>query len=65
MAYYKLRYVPNNLTFVVTGDVDAQKVRSQQEALKDYRASRLSPCPLRPNRSRLAAEKLMRNFLLN
>lgn len=31
MAYYKARYVPNNLTFVVVGDVDAQKIRKQLE----------------------------------
>jgi zinc protease len=44
MAYYKLRYVPNNLTFVVTGDVDAQKVRSQlEEALKDYPRQPVEP----------------------
>jgi zinc protease len=29
MQYYKSRYVPNNLTFVVVGDVDAEKVRQQ------------------------------------
>src|SRR2546426_1619119 len=29
MQYYKTRYVPNNLTFVVAGDVDAEKVRQQ------------------------------------
>jgi zinc protease len=29
MAYYKARYVPNNLTFVVTGDVDGEKVHAQ------------------------------------
>ena len=29
MEYYKARYVPNNLTFVVVGDVDAQEVREQ------------------------------------
>src|SRR6266699_593405 len=29
MQYYKTRYVPNNLTFLVVGDVDAQKVRQQ------------------------------------
>jgi len=29
MAYYKARYVPNNMTFVVVGDVDAQAVREQ------------------------------------
>src|SRR5438046_3413889 len=29
MQYYKTRYVPNNLTFVVVGDVNAEKVRQQ------------------------------------
>ena len=29
MAYYKARYVPNNLFFVVTGDVDATAVHDQ------------------------------------
>jgi len=29
LRYYKSRYVPNNLTFVVTGDVDAMKVRDE------------------------------------
>jgi zinc protease len=29
MQYYKSRYVPNNLTFVVVGDVDAEKIRQQ------------------------------------
>ena len=29
LQYYKSRYVPNNLTFVVTGDVDAQKIRDE------------------------------------
>ena len=33
MAYYKARYVPNNLFFVVTGDVDAQAVHDQLAAL--------------------------------
>ncbi len=27
--YYKARYVPNNLTFVVTGDVDAEKIHAE------------------------------------
>jgi zinc protease len=29
MKYYKERYVPNNLVFVVTGDIDSKKVREQ------------------------------------
>ena len=29
MGYYKTRYVPNNLTFVVVGDVDATAIYSQ------------------------------------
>ncbi len=29
LRYYKARYVPNNLTFVVTGDVDALKIRDE------------------------------------
>ncbi len=29
MEYYRARYVPNNIFFVVTGDVDAEQVRAQ------------------------------------
>src|SRR5213079_812536 len=29
MDYYKTRYVPNNLTFVVVGDVDGERVQQQ------------------------------------
>ena len=29
MAYYKARYVPNNLFFVVAGDIDADKVHER------------------------------------
>src|SRR5205823_2146886 len=28
-AYYKERYVPNNLFFVIVGDVDAEKIHGQ------------------------------------
>lgn len=31
MEYYKARYVPNNLFFVIVGDVDAEKVHKQLE----------------------------------
>ena len=44
MRYYKARYVPNNLTFIVVGDVDAEAVYQQLGVLfKDYPAKSLKP----------------------
>ncbi|MEO8206688.1 MAG: pitrilysin family protein [Chthoniobacterales bacterium] len=44
VAYYKERYVPNNLTFVVVGDVDAQKVFDQLDTFfSDYPRRILKP----------------------
>src|SRR5437868_850356 len=44
MQYYKTRYVPNNLTFIVVGDVDAEKVRQQPDELfKPYPEKSLQP----------------------
>ena len=44
MQYYKTRYVPNNLTFIVVGDVDGEKVRQQlTELFKAYPAKSLQP----------------------
>ena len=44
MQYYKSRYVPNNLTFVVVGDVDAAKVRQQlTDFFKAYPEKSLKP----------------------
>src|SRR5437660_12112400 len=44
MQYYKTRYVPNNLTFLVVGDVDAEKVRQQlTELFKPYPEKSLMP----------------------
>src|SRR5947208_3068571 len=44
MQYYKTRYVPNNLTFIVVGDVDAEKVRQQlAELFKPYPEKSLKP----------------------
>src|SRR5213080_3775876 len=44
MQYYKTRYVPNNLTFVVVGDVDAEKVQQQIAGLfKAYPEKSLKP----------------------
>src|SRR6201982_1868458 len=48
MQYYKTRYVPNNLTFVVVGDVDAEKVRHQlAELFKPYPEKSLKPLFIR------------------
>src|SRR5216110_710787 len=44
MQYYKTRYVLNNLSFVVAGDVDAEKVRQQlTEFFKAYPEKSLKP----------------------
>jgi zinc protease len=44
MQYYKARYVPNNLTFIVVGDVDSEKVHQQlAELFKSYQEKSLKP----------------------
>src|SRR5437899_419416 len=44
MQYYKSRYVPNNLTFIVVGDVDGEKVHQQlAEFFKSYPEKSLKP----------------------
>jgi zinc protease len=51
MRYYKSRYVPNNLIFVVVGDVDAGKIREQLATFfKDYPERSLKPAyvPVEP-----------------
>jgi len=44
MQYYKSRYVPNNLTFIVVGDVDPEKIQQQLvEFFKTYPEKSLKP----------------------
>src|SRR5438477_10950124 len=44
MQYYKSRYVPNNLTFLVVGDVDGEKVHQQLvDFFKSYPEKSLKP----------------------
>jgi zinc protease len=44
MQYYKSRYVPNNFTFIVVGDVDGEKVRQQlTDFFKAYPEKSLKP----------------------
>jgi len=44
LRYYKTRYVPNNLTFIVVGDVDADAVYQQLETFfEEHPAKSLQP----------------------
>jgi len=44
MQYYKSRYVPNNLIFIVVGDVDGEKVHQQlADFFKSYPEKSLKP----------------------
>ena len=44
MQYYKTRYVPNNLTFVVVGDVNGEKVQQQlSDLFNAYPGKSLKP----------------------
>src|SRR5205814_10556513 len=44
MQYYQSRYVPNNLTFIVVGDVDAEQIHKQlTDYFKNYPAKALKP----------------------
>jgi zinc protease len=44
MQYYRARYVPNNLTFIVVGDVQAEAIHQQlTDLFKDHPAKSLQP----------------------
>src|SRR5262249_54399445 len=44
MQYYKTRYVPNNLTFIVVGDVEADKIHQKlADYFKDYPEKSFKP----------------------
>ena len=63
MQYYKTRYVPNNLTFVVVGDVDAQKVRQQlTELFKSYPEKSLKPVFIPSEPPQLGRREVHREF---
>ena len=51
VAYYKKHYVPNNIVFVIVGDVDAAKVEQElRDATKDFDMGAIEPAfvPLEP-----------------
>src|SRR6266496_1951762 len=63
MQYYKTRYVPNNLTFIVVGDVDAQKVRQQLiEQFKPYPEKSLKPVFIPPEPPQLGRREVHQEF---
>lgn len=63
MAYYKSRYVPNNLTFVVAGDVEGEAVRRQLDAFfKDYPEKSLKPVFIPAEPPQLGRRELHQEF---
>jgi zinc protease len=63
MQYYKTRYVPNNLTFIVVGDVDAEKVRQQlTELFKPYPEKSLQPVFIPAEPPQLGRREVHREF---
>ena len=63
MAYYKARYVPNNITFVVVGDVDSEAVRQQLETLfAPYPRQSLPPVYLPAEPPQLGRRESHREF---
>jgi zinc protease len=62
MAYYKARYVPNNIFFVVTGDVDPEKVRAQlAEAFRYHPRKSLVPVYIPAEPPQMVAAKRTMN----
>src|SRR6267143_920005 len=63
MQYYKRRYVPNNLTFIIVGHVDAAKVRQDLERLfHHYPAQSLQPIYIPPEPPQLGRRELHNEF---
>lgn len=63
MRYYKSRYVPNDLIFVVVGDVDAGKIREQLAAFfKDYPEQSLKPAYVPAEPAQLGRREVHNEF---
>ncbi len=61
--YYKARYVPNNLTFVVVGDVDADAVYAQlAEFFKDHPRRSLEPVYIPAEPAQLGRREVNEEF---
>ncbi len=63
MAYYRARYVPNNFTFVVVGDVNAQAVHEQLASFfKDHPARSIKPVYIPPEPTQLGRREVHEEF---
>ena len=55
VAYYKEHYVPNNIVFVVVGDVDAAKVAQEvRDQTKDFKMGAIAPSFVPPEPPQLS-----------
>jgi len=55
VAYYKAHYVPNNIVFVVVGDVDAAKVEQElADQTKDFKMGAVGPAFVPPEPPQLS-----------
>ena len=63
MNYYKARYVPNNLIFIIVGDVDAEKVHQQLAAyFKSYPEQSLKPVYIPQEPPQLGRREVQEEF---
>jgi zinc protease len=64
MAYYRGRYVPNNMFFVIAGDVDAEKVRAQlTELFAPYPRVSLPPAYIPTEPQQLGRREMHTEFV--
>jgi zinc protease len=64
MRYYRARYVPNNLTFIVVGDVDADTINKQLgDFFKAYPAKSLTPVYIPSEPPQLGRREMHQEFV--
>ena len=64
MQYYKARYVPNNITFVVVGDVEREQVHQQlAKFFKVYPAKSLKPVFIPEEPQQLGRREMHQEFV--
>src|SRR5213079_3213168 len=64
LQYYRTRYVPNNLTFIVVGDVNADAIHQQLgDFFKNYSAKSLAPVFIPPEPPQLGRRETHEEFV--